>query len=181
MYIRSLLTLASLTLSMHATAAEDKSSTELHLSSHSMAEVVPITVTGGVGAVYLPTLNVQSEFHTGAKTHAVLGAQLMYTPTYMVGTMTLTARPYLTGGDNGGFYMNAGAHAGLGGIVFAGLFIGAGPHLGLGGKWTTKQGLVIDMNAGVTGLITHYSPGEFGMIPIPTASITFGQRLKKRR
>ena len=53
--------------------------------------------------------------------------------------------------------MNAGAHAGLGGIVFAGLFIGAGPHLGLGGKWTTKQGLVIDMNAGVTGLITHYS------------------------
>ena len=53
--------------SMHATAAEEKSSTELHLSSHSMAEVVPITVTGGVGAVYLPTSMYKVSFTLAQK------------------------------------------------------------------------------------------------------------------
>ena len=158
--------------------SEHRSVTDSSQSVRAPSGEKGVSLTGGLGAVYMPTLNLQSEFHLGPKTSAVLGVQGIYGGFYATGAASLAARHYLTGDSSKGWYIEEGIHGGVGAMAFIGGMYGVGPNLGFGGKYETRKGLTIDINAGVTALVDFQQDAP--VLPLPTASITFGKRLRAR-
>ena len=175
-----------------AVAHADDATIQVSTTSNAK-DTVPGRVTWSAGPGTFTehsALTFQGEIHASERTSVVMNTRF-----FLLGfgsATSVSVRPYLTGSADQGLYLQAGADVGT--FVHTsvwtqpeyGVDVMVGPHAGVGKKWSTPKGLVIDLNAGVTGYVDVLGDfGDFGdaspFFLAPKLSVTFGSRGKSRR
>ena len=166
-----------------AVAHADDATIQVSTTSNAK-DTVPGRVTWSAGPGTFSehsALTFQGEIHASERTSVVMNTRF-----FLLGfgsATSVSVRPYMTGSADQGLYLQAGADVGTFVIPSEVVSVIVGPHAGVGKKWSTPEGLVIDVNAGVTGYaeVLGVFSGDSRFFLAPKLSVTFGSRGKSRR